>query len=212
MAVEGTAWHAPLIRYLLQARSEGDLGTTVADIGCGRFDLGLALGPHGFSVDGFDLAADRREEARAAVARAGLASKVVDSVDQLASGSYDLVCFVGVLHYLEVPDIAAYLGHARRLLRPEGGVVVITDVPAPGHRRFADVRDLLATAIRHRLHRELASLVSSEARDRSLLEWTHLTAEDVMGLARPFGFEVTVCEHNLSPFRQRQSFLLRAGG
>jgi SAM-dependent methyltransferase len=46
-----------------------------------------------------------------------------------ADGTFDLVVVAGVVHHMDDGDAAAFLGEARRVLRPRGRLVLWEDVP-----------------------------------------------------------------------------------
>ena len=102
---------------------------TVVDLGCGPgyFTLPAAelVGPRG-KVYGVDVQPEMLEACRARAADAGVEVELVRSEEThvpLPDGIADLVLISVVLH--EAKDRAAFLGEARRLLKPGGEVAVI---------------------------------------------------------------------------------------
>jgi ubiquinone/menaquinone biosynthesis C-methylase UbiE len=111
-------------------------GELVLDAGCGTGWLAAGLrraAPH-VRVVGLDLAAGMLGRARAAGAWPLLQADA--AMLPLATGSVDLVVTRGVLHHL--PDVAGALTEWRRVLRPDGAVVVVSE-PTPAVDRHAAV-------------------------------------------------------------------------
>ena len=113
-------------------------GDRVLDAGCGLGGCALWLaGQRGCRVTGVNITPFQVVAARDAVRRAGLGSAVdvieADVVDTgLPDGTYDLVwALESAVH---VPDKAAFLAEAHRLLRPGGRLMVaeylVRDAPA----------------------------------------------------------------------------------
>ena len=103
-------------------------GETVLDFGCGpgyvAVELAKAVGEDGF-VHALDLNADLLAVARQVADDAGVGDRiefhhVTDATIPLPDGVLDRVVFKSVLLY--VPDIAATLGEAHRVLRPGGHI------------------------------------------------------------------------------------------
>ena len=66
----------------------------------------------------------------------------------LPDGSIDVLLVNSVVQYLDRPTLGALLVAWTRLLKP-GGVIVLGDLLPPGDTTLADVRALLAAALRH---------------------------------------------------------------
>lgn len=118
-------------------------GERVLDAGCGTGYLaaGLRRARPGVDVVGADLSTGMLANARAA----GAWPLVQADAARLpfADGSLDLVVARGVLHHL--PDVAAALAEWRRVLAPDGAVVLVSE-PTPVVERHGAVlvRALLA--------------------------------------------------------------------
>jgi SAM-dependent methyltransferase len=97
----------------------------ILDVGCGDgFHLRLLrdVGPPGWRLEGVDLS----EQAANAARSVGLTVHRGDVRDlALAAGSYDLVLLIATIEHVEDPP--AVLIALRRLLRPGGRVVIVTD-------------------------------------------------------------------------------------
>ena len=118
-------------------------GEVVLDPGCGTgwHAAGLRRAAPEATVLGADLSAGMLGRARAAGAWPLLQADA--SALPLADGSIDLVVTRGVLHHL--PDVAGALAEWRRVLRPGGAVVVVSEpTPAVDRHGAALVRLLLA--------------------------------------------------------------------
>ena len=123
----------------------------VADVGCGDGENARELAAAGARVVGCDpfLEAPVADEHVRLVRAAADALPVPD-------GSMDVVLFCFSLHHVPGPRLAGALAEARRVLRPEGRLVVAEPLAAgPGHyvsRPFHDetaVRAAAAVALDH---------------------------------------------------------------
>jgi SAM-dependent methyltransferase len=122
---------------------------------------------------------------------------------QLANGSLDVVVAFSVVQYIPRPELPALLRRWRRLLKPDGQLV-ISDVIPPDAGMVNDITSLLATAWRggffvaalrglaatlfsdyRRLRRQLGFAVYTEVEMRQLLRDAAFTAER---LPRNLGF------------------------
>ena len=138
----------PLVTDVLPSLPDVDAvllsGGRVADVGCGFgwSSIGIAGGYPAARVDGFDLDLPSIEQARRNAADAGLADRVrfeaadVATLD-LADG-YDLVCAFECVH--DLADPVAVLAEMRRLVRPDGTVLVVDEKVA---ERFAPPGDVV---------------------------------------------------------------------
>jgi len=119
-------------------------GGRVADIGCGFgwSSIGIAAGYPDAAVDGFDLDEPSVQRARENATEAGVADRVTfDAVDVGSldrAGSYDLVCAFECVH--DLSDPVAVLAEMRRLVRPDGTVLVVDERVA---ERFEPPGDLV---------------------------------------------------------------------
>ncbi|MBA2337803.1 MAG: class I SAM-dependent methyltransferase [Acidimicrobiia bacterium] len=142
----GEEW-LPAIRDLDQ-RLNADPPARVADIACGTgwSSIAMARAYPKITVDGYDLDAAAIEVATRHSADAGVADRVVfhavDAATLDNAGVYDLVTIIEALHDMERP--VEVLGTARRLLAPEGFVIVVDErvepeftAPAPDRERYA---------------------------------------------------------------------------
>jgi ubiquinone/menaquinone biosynthesis C-methylase UbiE len=132
------------------------VGEVVLDPGCGTgwqaAGLRRTLGarPGAGPVLGVDLSAGMLRRARAAGAGPLLQADATRL--PLAAGSVDLVVTRGVLHHL--PDVVAALAEWRRVLRPGGAVVVVSE-PTPAVERHGTV---LVRGLLPLLRRELTDV------------------------------------------------------
>ena len=118
----------------LAARALVRPGDRVLDVGCGTGDLAFACAAAGAgSVLGVDFAAPMVGLAREKAARRpgeagrGVSFAVADATAlPLAAGSLDAWCSAFVVR--NIPDLAAALAEARRVLRP-GGRLAVLDLP-----------------------------------------------------------------------------------
>ena len=95
------------------------------DVGCGRGDLVAALSPRFTSVHGNDRDEEMRQHAAARCA--SLPNVTIDGGSWIdATGPFDLVTMVAVLHHLDVADA---LVQVRRLLQPGGRFLAVGLAP-----------------------------------------------------------------------------------
>lgn len=111
-------------------------GLEVLEVGCGSGALGAVLTANGCRVTGLEADADLAAYARKKLAdvEVGEATPVV-LADRFAVAGFDVVVLADILEH--VADPAGVLEAARRLLRPNGRVVVSTPNAAHGSRRLA---------------------------------------------------------------------------
>jgi ubiquinone/menaquinone biosynthesis C-methylase UbiE len=108
-------------------------GERVLDLGCGAGRFVRALGEAGADPVGIDLAEGALERARAVAPGADLRRVNDDGTLPLEHRSVDLVWCTEVLEH--VPDVGALLTEVRRVLRPEGRLLVT--VPFHGRVKSA---------------------------------------------------------------------------
>ena len=131
------------------------------DIGCGTGFLSLLLAERGHRIIGVDVAPAMLAEARIKAAAQGLDVRFmeadVEALD-LPGTSLDLIVERHVLWTLPHPDLA--LDGWRRLLRPDGRIVLIEGHWGPMERRdeYAEIHDRLPL-FGGRPHEEIAALV-----------------------------------------------------
>jgi ubiquinone/menaquinone biosynthesis C-methylase UbiE len=124
-------------------------GERVLDAGCGTGYLaaGLRRARPDVSVTGADLSTGMLDRARAA----GADPLVQADAGRLpfADGAFDVVVARGVLHHL--PDVTAALAEWRRVLRPGGAVVLVSEPTPTVERHGAVLVKALLTALRRPL-------------------------------------------------------------
>ncbi len=114
-------------------------GARVADIGCGGgwSSIAIARAYPQLTVEGFDVDGPSVEMARRNAAEAGVTDRVTFTQADVATleGEYDAVFFLECLH--DMPHPVEALAAARRIVRPDGLVIVMDeavgdDLTAPG--------------------------------------------------------------------------------
>ncbi|MFD2090857.1 class I SAM-dependent methyltransferase [Blastococcus deserti] len=106
-------------------------GGRVADVGCGMgwSSIGMASGYPTAQVDGFDVDVPSVDQARLNAEESGVADRVrfeVADVGDLAEDrGYHLVTAFECVH--DMPDPVAVLSAMRRMVRPEGTVLVVDE-------------------------------------------------------------------------------------
>ena len=136
---EPWAWGRRRALLLAEARP----GERVLDLGCGAGRFVAALRDAGADPVGVELSEGALERARRNVPGADLRLVGADGALPLEDGSVDLVWCSEVLEH--VPDTAAVLSEARRVLRTGGRLLVTT----PAHGRL---RRVLIAALRFDAH------------------------------------------------------------
>ncbi|HKP61514.1 MAG TPA: class I SAM-dependent methyltransferase [Polyangiales bacterium] len=100
-------------------------GARVLDVGCGNGFIAYHLSALGRDVTGVDLNA---------TTEAPIHYAVFDGRElPFEAVSFDAVIFSFVLHH--APNIAGLLAEARRVLRPDGRIVIYEDIPERWHDR-----------------------------------------------------------------------------
>ena len=98
----------------------------VLDVGCGNGFIAYHLNALGHSVTGIDLGA----ATEAPIPYAAFNGRELPFED----ASFDAVIFSFVLHHSQ--NIAGLLAEARRVLRPDGRIVIYEDIPERWHDRM----------------------------------------------------------------------------
>lgn len=183
----------------------------VLDLGCG--DLLLAdLLPATWRLDGYDPAPAARTAARRSLERSGRPGQVHDLASELPEGAYDGVVVSSVVQYLaDIDALGRLVADVARLLRTDGSWgAVVTDVVAPGGRRWKDASDL----VRHLVPRvgaraTLAGLArSARWHPGPLLQ---VPDREMESRARAAGLAPRRLPENLSPLSGRTSWVLVRG-
>jgi ubiquinone/menaquinone biosynthesis C-methylase UbiE len=103
-------------------------GKRILDIGCGSGTLAKRLAEDGAAVTGIDPGAAALEKARSAVPEARFEAASADALP-FPAASFDGAVMLNALHH--VPDPAAALAEAARILAP-GGVLIVVEPLAEG--------------------------------------------------------------------------------
>jgi SAM-dependent methyltransferase len=140
-------WHSSVASSeLVDAVADGFLRppARVLDLGCGLGTEAAFLADQGFEVCGTDVSGVA--VARAASTHPG-ARWVVGDVRMLPfrDGYFDVLIDRGTFHYLAPTDRAAYATEARRVLRPDGRVLLRACLFSAGVRNTMDVDVITST-------------------------------------------------------------------
>lgn len=142
------AHYAALARDVLGLLPE-ERPLTLLDWGCGEALLAPALAESGVSILLYDPVLRAYERAKARYEGAPSIAVLDDTgYANLAPGSIDVVLIHSVLQYLSKPDFEAVLPKLRRLLAPDG-VLILGDLVPPNLSMFGDASDLLLAGMRH---------------------------------------------------------------
>ncbi len=104
------------------------------EVGCGTGHWLSVLEADTRQVFGLDLSAGMLRQARRQAPRAALAQGQAGALP-FAGASFDLILCVNALHHF--PDPRAFIGEARRLLRPGGALVNVGMDPHAGRDRWS---------------------------------------------------------------------------
>ena len=110
-------------------------GQRIVDLGTGTGTIALQLAAAGADVVGVDIAGNQLAQAREISEKQGLAATFVEAPAEqtgLESGAFDAVFAGQCWHWFDRPQVA---GEARRLLKPEGALVIahFDWLPLPGN-------------------------------------------------------------------------------
>jgi ubiquinone/menaquinone biosynthesis C-methylase UbiE len=105
-------------------------GASAADVGTGAGHLAVALAERGFRVAAIDASEPMLAQVVQNACRAGVVDLVVPTASdaqrlELPSATYDVVAAVGLLPWVEQPELA--LGEIVRITKPGGHVIVTMD-------------------------------------------------------------------------------------
>jgi ubiquinone/menaquinone biosynthesis C-methylase UbiE len=154
---QALAWR----RLIIEVAGEAPLDAL--DIGCGTGFLSILLAERGHRVTGVDVAPAMLAEARAKADGQGLVLNFIQADAEalrLPDDSVDLIIERHVLWTLPHPEVA--LGDWRRLLRPDGRLVLIEGHWGPMERRdeYVQIYDRLPL-FGGRIETEIVALVRS---------------------------------------------------
>ena len=179
-------WHQRKLE-LLRTLGLPRAGTRALDLGCGSGVVAHFLAEQGASVDAVDTNEDAIRFARGQFARDGLRFHLVAASEMaFPDASFDLIVCMEVIEHLAVSQVAELLGVVRRLLRPEGVLLVTT----PNYRSLWPAIEWLMDLFR----------LSPPMRGAQHV--TRFTADRLERLLRAAGLEVRECGRfcGLAPF------------
>jgi SAM-dependent methyltransferase len=198
-----------LLRYL-------PAGGTVLDYGCGEALSHDRLA----AVAGRLILCDAAPGVRAALASRFAGNGKIEvrapgEIDALPAGELDLIVMHSVAQYLSVEQLDAMLVLFRRLLRPDG-VLVLGDIIPPSVSPLTDALALLRFGAREGFFLAAVSgLVrtgfSNYARLRSALGLTHHGERAMLERLSAAGFRAQRAAQNIGHNPARMTFLARPG-
>lgn len=132
---EGNRWHRTLVSPAVERLLALQAGERVVDIACGAGAMARRLAELGGRVTAVDFSAGLIERAKMRGQRSGepIQYSVVDATDEealaaLGEGEFDAV--VSTMALMDMPVITPLYRAARRLLRPDGRLVIATAHPS----------------------------------------------------------------------------------
>jgi cyclopropane fatty-acyl-phospholipid synthase-like methyltransferase len=184
----------------------------VLDYGCGPGFAASLVAQHVAVVALWDTAARLRASALEQVSRFGHAEVVdLSTPSSAAVARFDLILVNSVVQYMTENELGQTMRVWRRLLRPEGRVI-LSDVVPPDSRMLREIRDTLWFSLSRGIF-----FASLNAMRREFLRYAvarrstpllRLTASSVAALARNAGLMCTPLRTNLTFRRNRLSFPL----
>lgn len=120
--------HERVLQWIDQLGLE--TGPQVLEIGCGAGFLSMALAERKFNVHAIDSVDAMVEQTRQHVKEAGMSEQISVDVGDISAlafqdGSFDLVLAIGVIPWIERPDVA--IREMARVLKPGGCVILTAD-------------------------------------------------------------------------------------
>jgi len=180
-------------------------GLRVLDFGCGPGLVGARLAPEVDCYLFWDAAPAVLQEAIRRLGDVASAAPAPADLAALPAASIDLILVNSVVQYMGPVELASWLPRWRRLLAPEG-CVLLSDVPPPGEGSLRALGDTLRFAARqgllmHALPGTVGALVRYSARRTRTPLFRPDTAEIVRLAAAA----------NLTPERLQENLTFRAG-
>lgn len=202
--------HVARLRRLLRV----DARTRVLDFGCGFGFATEQLAVHVGRVALWDGSANVRRRARSRVAWIPNVELVdlSEPDDAALNGGFDLITVHSVVQYMSEQDLAGWLQRWKRLLKPDGRLV-LSDLIQPGTSSARELADYLRFSARNGFFmdaliggvREFASYFGARS-SRPLLQ---VDAERLDRWAAEAGLQVEWLPENLSYRRFRRTAVLR---
>lgn len=164
LQTRGSVWRGTAVQDLVLATVDGLEPRRVVEVGCGTGALAERVRAAGYEV----LATDSSPRMVELTQARGVPAQVADAAAlPLADGSADVVLACWMLYH--VPDLAATLRELRRVLRPGGTLIAVTN----GDRHLAELHELAGgEPLRTQFSRENGRL-ALEA------HFAHVTATDI---------------------------------
>ncbi|HYH22833.1 MAG TPA: methyltransferase domain-containing protein [Azospirillum sp.] len=192
-------------------------GGRVLDFGCGDALIAEAVAERAGTVHLFDAAPAVQRRIRERFAGHPRV-RVLDaeSLAAMPDGSVDLIIVISVVQYLSRADLAGLMAQWRRLLAPDGQLLV-ADVVEPHTPMYRDVGSQLTLAWRHGFFLAalcgLAKLAFSDYRRiRRESGFSTYMAADMLGMLADAGFKAKHLPRNVGPTPHRNSFLATKAG
>lgn len=178
-------WHERLLETdaaAVERLLEPGRGDVLLDIGCGNGLFLHRLARRVSESIGVDLSASMLRRARANIDDPGVVLAQAEAAAlPIADGSIDRVVSIEMLHYLTLPEVAAFLVEVRRVLRA-GGRAFLGGIPLRGSLRAAEAA--VGHAVADVLHLRLSDTYFSRVPTR------RFRLREVTEAARVAGLEV----------------------
>ena len=147
-------------------------GDRILDVGCGRGEIVKACGIAGAEAVGMDYSSDATMIAQGFVGQ-GRIFRASGTHLPFATNSFDCVIMLQFVEHLDETDMVSCLAEVRRVLRPKGRLLILTD--NPWHDHYEAFRRLYRWL---RYHESLKAPKTNEemyhVNVRSPIYWTRL--------------------------------------
>jgi SAM-dependent methyltransferase len=211
---EGLAevWVRDLIQWL-GSHPAVNRQTSVLDFGCGYFDVGLALVPHVFRVDGFDVSPEAcdiaSQRARFHLGR----SQIFKRSSDIPSETYDVIIVNSVIQYFSNLDsLRDHFSLWKSLLKDKpNSQILIADIIPPNYISWRDAIRSLEVAWRERMLWPMVTHLWKAATKPKALSLLQIEFEVICKFADAIGFKAKLLPVNLTPSRQRYSVVVSKG-
>lgn len=203
-------------QHIQKARGGRDAAFRVLDFGCGDATEARLVASQATELLLWDAAEAVRDRLRQRYMFAGKITVLTPATfEELPAGSVDLITVSSVFQYLQREQLGRTLGDFRRILSPDG-TIVIADVIPPNIGVLQDAWQLLRFAYREGFAWEaLYGLVRTATSDyrhvRQKLKLSKYSETEFLSVLKECGFEAQRLKRNFGHNQLRMAFEARSG-